>query len=31
VEFKLQAFAMKMIIYKAKSSTARLYTCLDHG
>jgi hypothetical protein len=31
VEFKLQAFALKMIIYKADCSTGRLYTCPDHG
>jgi hypothetical protein len=33
VEFKIQAFGMKMMIYnyKARSSTARQYTCPDHG
>jgi hypothetical protein len=31
VEFKLQAFTLKMIIYKATCSTARLYTCPYHG
>jgi hypothetical protein len=29
--FKLQAFTLKMIIYKAACSTARLYTCPDHS
>jgi hypothetical protein len=31
VEFKLQTFALKMVIYKADCSTTRLYTCPDHG
>jgi hypothetical protein len=31
VEFKLQAFVLKMIIYKADYSTARLYIYPDHG
>jgi hypothetical protein len=31
VEFKLHAFALKMIIYKADCSTARLYTYPNHG
>jgi hypothetical protein len=31
MEFKLQAFVLKMIIYKADCSIARLYTCPDHG
>jgi hypothetical protein len=31
VEFKLHAFTLKMIIYKTDCSTARLYTCPDHG
>jgi hypothetical protein len=31
VELKLQAFVLKMIIYKVDCSTAMLYTCPDHG
>ena len=31
LEFKLQAFVVKMTIYKAGSSTVRQYTCPDHG
>ena len=31
VEFKLQAFAIKINIFKGDSSTARLYTCQQHG
>jgi hypothetical protein len=31
VVFKLEAFTLKMVIYKAACSTARLYTCSDHG
>jgi hypothetical protein len=30
MEFKLYVIAMKMIIYKDDSSTARLYTFPDH-
>jgi hypothetical protein len=31
VEFNLQAFALKMIIYKEGCSTTMLYTCPDHS
>ena len=31
VELKLQAFGVKLTIYKADNSSARQYTCPDHG
>ena len=31
VEFKIQAFVIQMKIYNGNSSTARLYTCQQHG
>jgi hypothetical protein len=30
-EFKLQAFVLKMIIYKADCSTSMLYICPNHS